>query len=395
MSHLIVSQGGKDKRFDLVEQFVFIGKSPDCGVRVQSEVARDRECQVLNVAGSFRLVHLGGGAGTFLNGVQVQQAELKDGDLVSIGDTVIKFCSPPAPAAPTRARTKREGEVNRRERAVKGLTKAQKTLISMSGTLLVLILVWVIWDNRKKADIAQTQFEKGEKAEGNQNWDAALDAYRAILDGASNYEQAQARIKDIESMLAERKKSAVVADAHRDYVSNIDAFISRWLTPDDPNGKLDPSAVRYFVKRCEKFIATYPTHEDATRVKDLLAKYKAMVPAGEPTWRDAEFEATREKDRSQYGAAVKAIDAWAAANPNDKASKPAADIMRRQIVDYAKTQWDRYQDRAKPFIKDGNIAQAASLYQTAITAFDGIADLHEAAKRALAELTKDVTIRNP
>ncbi len=393
MSHLIVSQGGKDKRFDLVEQFVFIGKSPECGVRVQSEVARDRECQILNVAGSFRLVHLGGGAGTFLNGTAVQQAELKDGDLVSIGDTVIKFVSPPPPPAPTRTRTKREGEVNRRERPQKGLTKAQKTLISMSGTLLVLLLIWVIWDNRAKADLASRQFEKGQKAEGNQNWDAALDAYRAITDGAVNYEEAQARIKDIEAMRKTQKQTMVVADAHRDYVANIDAFISRWLTTADPNTKPDPAAVRYFLKRCEKFVATNPTHDDAARVKDLIAKYTPLVPTTPPTWHDAEFEATREKDRSQYGAAVKAIDAWVAANPNDTASRTAADILRRQIVDYAATQWQRYQDRAAPFIKDGNLGQAAGLYQTAVDAFDGIPDLHDTAQRALRDLTKDVKVR--
>jgi diguanylate cyclase (GGDEF)-like protein len=79
------------RRIDLTHEEVSIGRSDECTVCVNSDLVSRRHAVVNRVLGHFIVVDLKSTNGTFINDARIERAELKDGDLLRTGKTVLKY----------------------------------------------------------------------------------------------------------------------------------------------------------------------------------------------------------------------------------------------------------------------------------------------------------------
>ena len=88
---VIISGPEMGRRIDLTHEEVSIGRSDQCTVCVNSDLVSRRHAVVNRVLGHYIVVDLKSTNGTFVNDQRVERAELKDGDLLRAGKTVLKY----------------------------------------------------------------------------------------------------------------------------------------------------------------------------------------------------------------------------------------------------------------------------------------------------------------
>src|SRR5439155_13963997 len=96
-------------RWHMDRLLVLVGSAPDCRVRIAATDGSRFHCSLVATPQGAWLIDLLGRGGTFLNGVQVRQALLEDGDVLPIGQLPVRVQyvggNPPArpPADPQTA----------------------------------------------------------------------------------------------------------------------------------------------------------------------------------------------------------------------------------------------------------------------------------------------------
>lgn len=79
------------KYVPLEREVVTIGRGKECDLVLEDTVASRKHCQVRRWAGSFLLEDLKSKNGTYVNGNKVASHTLKDGDLISVGESQLVF----------------------------------------------------------------------------------------------------------------------------------------------------------------------------------------------------------------------------------------------------------------------------------------------------------------
>ncbi|OFZ30386.1 MAG: transcriptional regulator [Bdellovibrionales bacterium RIFCSPHIGHO2_01_FULL_40_29] len=77
---------GSEQKWE-ISDYINIGKDNTCGVQIFDPHANDRHARLENRDGVILLKDLRSTSGTFVNGAQILEAILKDGDLISIGQS--------------------------------------------------------------------------------------------------------------------------------------------------------------------------------------------------------------------------------------------------------------------------------------------------------------------
>ncbi len=82
--------GGLSRAFIIHEAETILGRQVGAGVRLWDSKVSRQHCKILLTESAAVVVDLGSSNGTFVNDEQVERAELHDGDLLRIGDTVFR-----------------------------------------------------------------------------------------------------------------------------------------------------------------------------------------------------------------------------------------------------------------------------------------------------------------
>jgi len=88
---VIISGAEMGRRIDLTHEEVSIGRSEQCTVCVNSDMVSRRHAVINRILGHYIVVDLKSTNGTFINDQRIERAELKDGDLLRTGKTVLKY----------------------------------------------------------------------------------------------------------------------------------------------------------------------------------------------------------------------------------------------------------------------------------------------------------------
>jgi FhaA, N-terminal domain/FHA domain len=80
-----------DRRIQLGEDPVRIGRLPDCAIPLSDSQVSRHHAEVHRSDHGFSIVDLGSLNGTTVNGVVVQEKDLHDGDVITIGETAIRY----------------------------------------------------------------------------------------------------------------------------------------------------------------------------------------------------------------------------------------------------------------------------------------------------------------
>lgn len=102
MPRLIVIKGvDEGRQFDLTAPAVAVGRHSSNPVHLHDTRASRRHLELTATPAGHRLADLGSGNGTLVNGQPVQSADLRPGDQITVGDTVLLYADDaPAAAAP-------------------------------------------------------------------------------------------------------------------------------------------------------------------------------------------------------------------------------------------------------------------------------------------------------
>jgi len=88
--------------YPLGENVFTIGRDPGNSIVLPDLRVSRLHCQIIPEAGGYRVKDLGSHNSTLLNGVQVTESALRDGDSLTIGETILQFgVRPDQPPAPT------------------------------------------------------------------------------------------------------------------------------------------------------------------------------------------------------------------------------------------------------------------------------------------------------
>ncbi len=85
--------GNLGRRYELTEPLVTVGRDPDNGIVIDTDSVSRRHAQIETKKGEKFIVDLQSTNGSYLNDNMVFRAQLRNGDLLKIGDTIFKFLS--------------------------------------------------------------------------------------------------------------------------------------------------------------------------------------------------------------------------------------------------------------------------------------------------------------
>ena len=92
MAALVLLQGGEATRFDLKGGETTIGRHPDCGLQLQSNMVSRMHARVLTEGAEFSIEDMGSGNGTFVNGKKIEaRTPLKHDDRIKLGPVLLRF----------------------------------------------------------------------------------------------------------------------------------------------------------------------------------------------------------------------------------------------------------------------------------------------------------------
>lgn len=102
-AHLLVTQGeGIGRQVEMKDTPLIVGRSSDCDMRLLNRAVSRLHCRVWKDGSGFWLRDLNSTNKTYLNERPVVEARLKDGDLISVGGTIMQFIEKvDAPEAPS------------------------------------------------------------------------------------------------------------------------------------------------------------------------------------------------------------------------------------------------------------------------------------------------------
>jgi signal transduction histidine kinase len=90
-SLFVIQRADQGKRFDLRAKAVALGRDGSNAIRLHDHEVSRRHAEVRPHNDSYRIVDLGSANGTYLNGQPIDQAPLRAGDQVRLGQTVMLF----------------------------------------------------------------------------------------------------------------------------------------------------------------------------------------------------------------------------------------------------------------------------------------------------------------
>lgn len=82
--------GGLSRTFVVRETETILGRQMGAGLRVWDGKVSRQHCKILLTEQTAILVDMASSNGTFVNDEQIERAELRDGDLIRLGDTVLR-----------------------------------------------------------------------------------------------------------------------------------------------------------------------------------------------------------------------------------------------------------------------------------------------------------------
>ncbi|MEA3078254.1 MAG: hypothetical protein QOF60_3162 [Actinomycetota bacterium] len=81
----------KGRDFRIEKEVSVMGRDGTCDYVIEDESVSRQHARVRLEGGKYVLFDLGSGNGTYLNGEKIQRAELQDGDVVKVGDSLVLF----------------------------------------------------------------------------------------------------------------------------------------------------------------------------------------------------------------------------------------------------------------------------------------------------------------
>jgi pSer/pThr/pTyr-binding forkhead associated (FHA) protein len=89
--YLLIESGAPAALIPLAADVVHVGRGFRCQVRLDDQCVSRRHALLVRRPGSHRVLDDRSSNGTFVNGVRVNEADLADGDVLRVGEVVMRY----------------------------------------------------------------------------------------------------------------------------------------------------------------------------------------------------------------------------------------------------------------------------------------------------------------
>jgi hypothetical protein len=428
MVYLIIAEEGKKRKLEITEDFLFIGTNPDNQVSLTDPKVAKQHCQILRTESGFRLLDLGSETGTWVNGQKIQQADLKEGDIIQLGQVKMALKEIPSPAQspaapapvagrrPTSRTGARRSKTRRRTPSRKGkglpIKKEFTAASDQQGTRLVrrklregskvpgwalgvlvfwvvvAVVVVVVYALKQAAPSPwQETYYRAQVYEANGDAASALAEFQKIPRNDPQWgEDAAKNAARIIQEFEWDKQSKDLKGSIEYFDRNIKGFIKKYIDgpPDKPSlvkkiarihGPDRTSYIRVLIKRrIDHYLDRYPEGQDVDAAKKLRQKYlKEIDLSARPTFRDTEVEAETELVIKKYGVAYRLMDDWLKKYPDTKFGD-RINWMKKQIWEALSEHWSWSEKEALTSEEEGNFIRANNIYLRYLSRCEGYDD---------------------
>ncbi|MCA9320787.1 MAG: FHA domain-containing protein, partial [Planctomycetes bacterium] len=285
MAKLIITEDGRDKIYEIVDDEFSIGSGAQAGLRLRSEEVSPLHVTIRKSREGFRLVDLESKTGTKVNGHAVNEHVLTNGDTIELGDVKIAYIGASGAGAAKRrkpaAAASKGGRKGVKLDAPRPHERGQKNQRSSganaaiigAGVLGLILVVWLMLNatNTPKDDIKIEIDNQTDLL--NRNSTEALAEAQSVADKWSRkssslepvqrdaLEKLQAKLELIQQIDKETK----LVEAARPILVRIRNM-----------NRNNSSDVEGIAKMCEQFLKDFPHSPDTAEVQRILAEKKAM-----------------------------------------------------------------------------------------------------------------------
>jgi FHA domain len=297
MAKLIITEDGRDKIYEIVDEVFTIGASDDADLQLREDAASELHLEVRKTPQGFRLMDLETKNGTRVNGHAVNQHVLANGDTIEIGETRITYIGrgPAKRAAGSRGKGKGGGRKTnlestsrshyRRQGAGSGISSAGMMGIAAAVLGIVGLVVWMLLNsagveapedylNLKNARV-NLQEEPNDDTEKEAK--RVLATYKSKYRGLSSDEQDQ--YKRLEQALKAHQKTV-------DRVASTQGSQEAWARIKN-HRKFKPTDHQGLIELCEAFLGKFaPTVNHYAEVQANLKRAKEKLASITPEDRE-------------------------------------------------------------------------------------------------------------
>jgi pSer/pThr/pTyr-binding forkhead associated (FHA) protein len=357
MAKLIIKEGDRKRIYEICEDTLHIGSTPENNIRLRDPKVSRVHCEIKKTPQGYRIVDLESKIGTKVNGEFINQHNLRHGDRIQIASALLQFN---AGAAAARARLEpRESMRMERARTRKGMHPAAVVAICVA---VVLIAVFIVM----KAGGSLKQYEGL----------LVLDKVAALYNSTDreDLEKAKKLLEEYEALPA-GEKTSLSEQRYRKYLEEVDTQIKAL----NAQVELDQIEHEYFrlsneayhlakvgnysgaIALLDEFVEKYP---DSGYVRPMVEKKAKWVKKlrGEMTDFPTTLAAIEEhiaKERYSKARHLIRVARTFIRKPENIAKLNEADKKLQVTVG---TQWNRMHKEAQEYADEGNFRVAREIY---------------------------------
>ena len=356
MAKLIIKEGERKRIYEICEDTLHIGSTPENNIRLRGDDISRVHCEIKKTPQGYRIIDLESKVGTMVNGDHVNQHVLKHGDRIQVGDALMQFH-----AGSQAAMTNLEPRESARMEKARGKKGMHPGAIVGIGLGVVVLLVSIIMYAQSDTQLpGRRVLERAERLLKSSEIDTVNKGI-ALLD---DYD-------DLPSGDKSKYTDKLYADLRVQAKTQLETFAASARDEEamaaylEMNGKVIPlvNDGRYdeAIAMVKAFNEQYPNNPRYMVNVKSIKRWEAKMTGGAKNSEEVFAKIIKLMDDEEYGEAKRIIETysrkWKQGSLKDRLNKLYKDHGNRTV-----DAWKRYHREAQEYADEGNFRVAKEIY---------------------------------
>ena len=305
MAKLIIKEGERKRIYEICEDTLHIGSTPENNIRLRGDDISRVHCEIKKTPQGYRIIDLESKVGTKVNGDHVNQHVLKHGDRIQVGAALMQFHAG-SQAAMTNLEPR---ESIRMEKARGGKGMHPGAIVGIGLGVVALLVALVMYAKSDTQLPGRRLIERAERLLKSTDPDtvrrgiALLDDYDDLRSGdKSNYtDELYADLrKDAKIRLETFAAEARLAASHAAYLE-----MNKKLMPLVNDGRYDEAIVM-----AKAFNEQYPENARFMHLVKSMKRWESKMTGGAKNSEEVFAKIIKLMDDEEYGEAKRIIETY-------------------------------------------------------------------------------------
>lgn len=357
MAKLIIKEGDRKRIYEICEDTLHIGSTPENNIRLRDADASRVHCEIKKTPQGYKIIDLESKVGTQVNGEHINQHVLQHGDRIQIGGALMQFH-----AGKSAAMNLQPQESVRMERArtQKGMNPAAIVGIGLGVvSLIVVMIMFFKQDTQLKGQVLVDRAE-----------------HFLAQFSPENTEKARQILKDYED-LPSNEKSVYTDKLFADRVKKLEANLrtieegkrneiveaERLKTNDRATELYNEGQIDQAIQLLQAFNAKYPNHNRTHHFNKTIARWEKKLAGGVGNPDEVIAKIKQLMDDEAYGEAKQLIETSARKWKRVDSVTEQLNSLYKEHGNRTVDAWKSRHREAQEYADEGNMRVATSIYQ--------------------------------